>query len=169
MKKTYLLGLSVALAMTACSSNHDKTASEAAAEATATQEAAAPEVAEAASAPEAAPVAEAETPAPEVAEAEATPEAAPAEAEVVAVSAKSGQELYEGFCKTCHEAGIAGAPKFGDKDAWAPRIAQGKDTLYQHSIEGYQGDTGVMPPKGGSTYSDDEMKLAVDYMTSQSS
>lgn len=57
------------------------------------------------------------------------------------------------------------APKFGDKAAWAPRIAQGLDTLYQHAINGFQGKSGVMPPKGGSSASDDEVKAAVRYIT----
>ena len=62
-----------------------------------------------------------------------------------------------------------GAPKFGDKAAWEARIAQGKDTLYKHSIEGYTGKNGVMPPKGGSTASDADVKAAVDYMVSKAS
>ena len=59
---------------------------------------------------------------------------------------------------------MAGAPKFGDKAAWAPRIKQGSATLYDHAIKGFQGNAGVMPPKGASTASDDEVKAAVDYM-----
>ena len=47
-------------------------------------------------------------------------------------------------------AGIAGAPKVGDKAAWGPRIAQGKETLYNHAIQGFTGKTGVMPAKGGT-------------------
>lgn len=57
----------------------------------------------------------------------------------------------------------------GDQEDWAPRIAQGKDVLYQHSIEGYSGDKGAMPARGGApSLSDDEMKAAVDYLVSQS-
>jgi cytochrome c5 len=52
----------------------------------------------------------------------------------------------------------------GDKAAWAPRIKQGNDTLYAHAIKGFQGKAGVMPPKGGSTAPDSEVKAAVDYM-----
>ncbi len=62
-----------------------------------------------------------------------------------------------------------GAPKLADKAAWAPRIAQGKDTLYKHAIGGYQGKAGVMPAKGGSQASDEEVKAAVDYMVSKAS
>src|SRR6185437_7140550 len=63
----------------------------------------------------------------------------------------SGEQVFAQVCKTCHETGLAGAPKAGDKAAWGPRIAEGEKTLVQHAIGGYQGKTGVMPPKGGST------------------
>ncbi|MDI4509348.1 cytochrome c5 family protein [Moraxella osloensis] len=85
------------------------------------------------------------------------------------VSADAGEKLFGSVCTTCHTAGLMGAPKFGDKAAWAPRIAQGKDTLYKHAISGYQGKAGVMPAKGGSQASDDEVKAAVDYMVSKAS
>lgn len=90
--------------------------------------------------------------------------AAPAPAAASALSADAGKKLYEGVCVACHGAGVAGAPKFGDKAAWAPRIAQGKPTLYEHALKGFQGKAGMMPPKGGSSASDDEVKAAVDYM-----
>jgi cytochrome c5 len=77
----------------------------------------------------------------------------------------AGKKLYDSVCMVCHAAGVAGAPKFGDKTAWAPRIAQGLDTLYDHAIHGYQGKAGVMPAKGGSGASDDEVKAAVRYIT----
>jgi cytochrome c5 len=81
---------------------------------------------------------------------------------------KNGEELFQQTCSTCHGQGIAGAPKAGDKAAWAPRIAAGKPTLYEHAVNGYQGKSGVMPPKGGRTdVSDDLVKQAVDYMVSQ--
>ena len=83
------------------------------------------------------------------------------------VSADAGEKLFGSVCTTCHTAGLMGAPKLADKAAWAPRIAQGKDTLYKHAIGGYQGKSGVMPPKGGSQASDDEVKAAVDYMVSK--
>jgi cytochrome c5 len=64
---------------------------------------------------------------------------------------------------------VAGAPKLGDKAAWGPRIAQGIDTLYTHSIKGFQGKAGMMPPKGGNmALSDADVKAAVDYMVAQS-
>ena len=70
----------------------------------------------------------------------------------------------------CHAAGVAGAPKPGDKADWGPRIAQGKDTLYKHAIEGYTGAKGMMPARGGNTkMSDEDVKAAVDYMVGLSS
>ena len=78
---------------------------------------------------------------------------------------KSGTELFETTCSVCHGPGIAGAPKAGDKAAWGPRIAEGKATLYEHALNGFQGKTGVMPPKGGRTdLPDDLVKQAVDHM-----
>jgi cytochrome c5 len=69
-----------------------------------------------------------------------------------------------------HAAGVAGAPKPGDKADWGPRIAKGKDLLYKHALEGFTGEKGMMPARGGSTtLSDDDVKSAVDYMVSRSS
>lgn len=76
-----------------------------------------------------------------------------------------GVGLYDVACSACHGQGIGGAPKTGDKAAWAPRLAQGTATLYKHAIEGYQGKAGVMPAKGGrADVSDDLVKAAVDHM-----
>jgi cytochrome c5 len=81
---------------------------------------------------------------------------------------RSGQQVFAQVCKTCHETGLAGAPKAGDKAAWAPRIAEGEKTLVQHAIAGYQGKTGVMPPKGGNPdLTDDEVHRAVVYLANQ--
>ena len=80
---------------------------------------------------------------------------------------KDGKELFTAVCSVCHGAGIAGAPKAGDKAAWGPRIAQGKATLYQHAIGGYNGKAGAMPAKGGrADLPDDLIKQGVDYMVS---
>jgi len=116
-------------------------------------------------------------PAPIIASATAvageTPAAAPIIAAVAIPSAApagglktaGGEGTYKASCAVCHSAGIAGAPKSGDKAAWAPRIAQGKETLYKHAILGFQGKNGVMPAKGGnSSLSDADMKATVDYM-----
>jgi cytochrome c5 len=117
---------------------------------------------EAKAAPAAA-VAEAPTATPVAAQAPAaTPTASPAAAP--ALAADAGQKLYGSVCIACHGAGVAGAPKFGDKAAWADRVKQGSNVLYEHAIKGYQGKNGVMPPKGGASASDDEVKAAVDYM-----
>ena len=90
--------------------------------------------------------------------------AAPAAGPAVA-SADTGKKAYETACIACHDAGIAGAPKFGDKAAWSTRIGQGASVLYDHAIKGFQGKAGYMPPKGGSTLPDADVKAAVDYMT----
>ena len=94
--------------------------------------------------------------------------AAPAAAAVtpaptqVAVAAGGGEALYKQACVACHAAGVAGAPKFGDKAAWAPRIAQGTAQLVQSVLKG----KGAMPPKGGTSASEAEIRAAVDYMVS---
>ncbi len=81
------------------------------------------------------------------------------------VALTDGPSVYAAACTACHGAGIGGAPKTGDAAAWAPRIAQGKATLYKHAIEGFQGSAGVMPAKGGrSDISDELVQAAVDYM-----
>ncbi len=77
----------------------------------------------------------------------------------------TGEALFQQTCSACHGAGIAGAPKAGDKAAWSPRIAKGKDVLYHHAMEGFTGTAGVMPAKGGRMDApDDLVKQAVDYM-----
>jgi cytochrome c5 len=74
---------------------------------------------------------------------------------------QTGEQVYQAVCKTCHEAGLAGAPKFDDKAAWAPRIKSGVDALYASAIKGKN----AMPPKGGSAdLTDVEVQRAVVYM-----
>ncbi|WP_312484840.1 c-type cytochrome [Massilia timonae] len=97
----------------------------------------------------------------------ATPAAATAAATAAApaiASADAGKKAYDSACIACHGAGIAGAPKFGDKAAWTARLGQGANVMYEHAIKGFQGKAGFMPPKGGSTLPDAEIKAAVDYM-----
>ena len=90
-------------------------------------------------------------------------QAAPAEPVATVLS---GPQVYNEACLMCHGSGIGGAPTLTDKASWAPRIAQGNDTLYLHAIEGYTGESGFMPPKGARMdLSDDEVRGAVDYMT----
>lgn len=84
-------------------------------------------------------------------------------------SMAAGEKIYNESCRSCHAEGIAGAPKLGDKDAWANRIAQGMETLNSNSINGFTGKTGMMPAKGGNAaLSDDEVKAAVAYMVAHS-
>lgn len=74
---------------------------------------------------------------------------------------RSGEAVYQASCFACHGTGAAGAPKFGDAAAWAPRISQGMETLVSHAINGFN----AMPPKGGcAACSDEEIGNAVDYM-----
>ena len=109
---------------------------------------------------------EASAPAPAAPEVTA---AAPAPVEPPVAANDVGKKVYGNVCSMCHAVGAAGAPKPGDQADWAPRIAQGMDVLYKHSIEGYTGAKGVMPARGGSTtLSDDEVKASVDYMVALS-
>lgn len=105
-------------------------------------------------------------PAPNAPPATAAASAPASTAGTAVVSADAGKQLFSTTCTACHGAGIAGAPKFGDKAAWASRIAEGKSVLYEHAIKGFQGKAGVMPPKGGSSAADADVKAAVDYMVS---
>lgn len=85
------------------------------------------------------------------------------------VDLAEGQQIYQKACFACHAAGVAGAPKLGDSADWGPRIEQGSETLLQHAINGYQGQKGYMPPKGGYTsLSDAEVAAAIAYMVNES-
>ena len=77
---------------------------------------------------------------------------------------RSGEEVYNAVCTNCHGSGMLGAPKMGSAADWGPRKAKGKDTLYTHAINGFN----AMPARGGGELSDQEVKNAVDYMTSKS-
>jgi cytochrome c5 len=109
-----------------------------------------------------APVRPAESPAVAAAEPQA-----PAGAQAQAAGGQDvGQRVYGGLCQSCHQAGVMGAPMFGNADAWKPRIAQGIDVLYQSALHGKN----LMPPKGGNpALSDEEVKAAVDYMVDAAS
>jgi cytochrome c5 len=75
--------------------------------------------------------------------------------------AADGKAVYDKTCVACHATGVANAPKFGDKAAWAPRVATGKAALLNSVLKG----KGAMPPKAGSAnLSEDEIKAAIDYM-----
>lgn len=143
---TILLAASMAVLLAACGK----------------QEAPPPPAAAPAAAP-AAPAAPAAAPAAPAA-APAAPAAAPAP-----TASAAGQSVYNRTCALCHAAGVAGAPKPGDKAEWEPRIAQGVDVMYKHAIEGFTGSKGMMPPRGGaSNLSDEEVKAAVDFMVEKS-
>jgi hypothetical protein len=82
-------------------------------------------------------------------------------AAAAAPSANKGEATFKGVCTGCHGAGVMGAPKFGDKAVWAPRIAKGLDVLYVSAIKGKN----AMPAKGGNpALADDDIKAAVQYM-----
>lgn len=124
-----------------------------AAPAPAQAEASAPAAPAAAAAP--APAAPAAAAPAAAAPAAAAPAAAPA-----AASAEVGKKVYDQVCAACHAAGVAGAPKFGDKAAWAPRLKEGMDAVHNYALKG----KGVMPPKGGYAGPDADVIAAADYM-----
>ncbi len=96
-------------------------------------------------------------PPPAAVAAVATPVAAP----VAAAAGADGKKTYDAVCAVCHAAGVAGAPKPGDKAAWAPRLAQGKDALHASVMKG----KGAMPPKGGNAaLAEADVRAAVDYL-----
>jgi cytochrome c5 len=161
---------------------------EAAAEAAPAVEAPAAEATPAVEAPaaESAPVEEATTPPAEApaatpetpAEAPVTPEvqatdaaaATPAEATADAAAPSAdvlakGRLVYGNACYICHTVGAAGAPRLGDKEQWAERVGQPRDTIYEHALKGYVGKKGMMPPKGGRPdLADEDVKAAVEFM-----
>ena len=131
-------------------------------ETTSTQEAAPAAVPQTAE-PEAPPPAETAAPA---AEPEAAQAAAESQAADEPAAAVDGQQVYQAACQACHAAGVAGAPKLGDKEAWAPRIAKGEDALLASVNNGLN----AMPPKGACmSCSEDDLRAAVEYMVEQGS
>jgi cytochrome c5 len=80
---------------------------------------------------------------------------------------RSGEAVFKAACTACHSTGAAGAPKYGDKAAWAPRIAKGKDALYASGLNGVPG-TGMIAKGGCVACSDEEIHAAVDYMVAGS-
>jgi len=87
--------------------------------------------------------------------------------DMAASSGRSGEDVYNGACMACHSAGIAGAPKVGDQVAWAARIGKGMDALYDSGINGVAG-SGMIAKGGCADCSDDEIRLAVDFMVESS-
>lgn len=83
----------------------------------------------------------------------------------LAGAARSGEQIFNTYCVACHMSGVAGAPKFGDQADWQPRIDKGIDTLLKDAISGIK----AMPPRGLCfDCSDDELKLAIEYMIDNS-
>lgn len=83
--------------------------------------------------------------------------------------AAHGEQVFKATCAMCHQTGFGGAPALGNRQDWTPRIAQGKDTLYAHALQGFTGRQGTTPPKGGdASLSDQDVRAAVDYIVSKS-
>ncbi|MFC5430140.1 MAG: cytochrome c5 family protein [Paraburkholderia sp.] len=151
------LGFALTLGLSACGKSDDASQSASAASAAVAPVAS---VAVEASAPAAAPAAAAAS--------DAAPAAAVATAAAGGDNSAVGEKTFKGTCFMCHQTGAAGAPMFGNKADWAPRIAKGKDTLYKHALEGFTGNNGTMPAHGGNpSLKDDEVKAAVDYMVAK--
>jgi cytochrome c5 len=95
----------------------------------------------------------------------AAPAPAPAPVAAAPAAQPSGEQIYREACALCHDAGVGGAPMFGDAAAWAPRIAQDRATLQNHVLSGFQGSAGIMPAKGGRVdLSDDAVLAAMQHM-----
>ncbi|AAZ18086.1 hypothetical protein Psyc_0213 [Psychrobacter arcticus 273-4] len=148
------LSLSALLTLSACSGG-DNTAADEPAAINETEAATETVVVEPAAPTEAELTAEAEVPAVEAEEVSAE---AATDPEVLAADA--GATLYEKQCKVCHEKGLLAAPVFGNKEAWAPRIAKGIDTLHMHSAKGFN----KMPAQASAEVSEAQVHAAVDYM-----
>jgi cytochrome c5 len=115
-------------------------------------------------------IAPAQAPAPQTMEPEVPQAAAESQAADKPADSKAatvdGQKIYQASCQACHAAGVANAPKLGDKEAWAPRIAKGNDALFSSVKNGLN----AMPPKGACmSCSDDELRAAVEYLVAQGS
>jgi cytochrome c5 len=95
--------------------------------------------------------------------------AASASSDKAGETGMNGEQVYNNVCIACHSPpGVGGAPALGDAEAWAPRIAQGMDTLIDHALNGFSGSTGVMPKKGERLdLSDEEIIEAIEYMVEQ--
>ncbi len=85
------------------------------------------------------------------------------------LAAEKGEEVYKQACAMCHDKGIAGAPVTGDQAVWKDRLGKGMETLVANSINGFRGDKGFMPPRGGrASLSDEQVADAVEFMVKKS-
>ena len=92
-------------------------------------------------------------------------ESPPNGAPVQASQPNRGQEVYQQVCAACHDSGLNGAPKLGDREAWSPHISHGLDHMVESAIRG----KGAMPARGGQAgLSDNDIKAAVSYMIEKS-
>lgn len=77
----------------------------------------------------------------------------------------TGEKVYKSTCSICHQSGLRGAPRMGKAQDWGARLAQDREVLYDHAINGYRGEKGNMPSRGSNTkLSAEEVKASVDYM-----
>lgn len=167
-----LLILTAATGLSACSKSDDSASVEPAAEAPAAETTIVEEAIQEAPAEEtsaeSAPVTEpavTEEAIAQDADGVAVEETAAAAGSDTELSADAGKALYERQCQACHATGLLEAPKFGNKEAWAPHIAKGKETLYEHSAQGFN----KMPPQAVNGVSEAEVHAAVDYMIAEAS
>lgn len=92
---------------------------------------------------------------------------AAATASVAFDGALDAELIYRNVCTACHGTGAGGAPK-PEKAAWASRIAKGLETLVKHAVEGFQGEAGIMPAKGGrADLTDEQVRVTVEYMVNK--
>jgi cytochrome c5 len=100
---------------------------------------------------------------------EAAAPAAPAAEAPADPKLAAGKTVYDASCAGCHDAGMMGAPKPGDKAAWADRIAKGIDAVNSNAIKGFTGKGGMMPAKGGNpALTDEQVTNATAYMVDKS-
>lgn len=170
MQKHIFIFVAALALLAACGTKEKEAAPPAAAEA---PKAAEPAPATSAATVKEGPAAPAATarPARETAAPAASPPATPKAAEPAPATSAApadlatGENVYKKTCSMCHQSGVGGAPRHGNKEEWAPRIAQGKEVLYGHAINGFRGSKGFMPARGSNfSLSDAEVKAAVDFM-----
>jgi len=97
------------------------------------------------------------------------PEARSVSGEQASTAGSAGKKVFDSSCGICHSNGVGGAPVVGDAASWAARIAQGSGVLLAHAIDGFEGNSGIMPAKGGFVQlSDEQVREAVEFMVENS-